>query len=54
MDILLNDNSIDQLTEGVKLNHSQAILELAAKPLSETRLLLLISVYMVPRILVSI
>jgi len=37
--------------KGVKLDHGQAILELAAKPLPETRLLLLISVYMVPGIL---
>ena len=51
MGILLNDSSLDQLTEGVKLNHSQAILELATKPLPETCLLLLISVYMVSRIL---
>ena len=51
MDILLNDSSIDQLTEGVKLNHSQAILELAAKPLPEARLLLLISIHVVSHIL---
>ena len=49
--ILLNDSTVDQLTEGVKFDHGQAILELAAKPLPEARLLLLISVYVVPRIL---
>ena len=51
MGILLNDSSIDQLTEGVKLNHSQAILELTAKPLPETRLLLFIRVHVVPSVL---
>ena len=30
--ILLNDSTVDQLTEGVKLDHSQAILELTAEP----------------------
>ena len=49
--IFLNDSPIYKLTESVKFNHGQTILELAAKPLSEAHLLLLISVYVVPRIL---
>ena len=49
--ILLNDSPIDYLTECVKFDHSQAILELVAKSLPEARMLLLISVYVVPRIL---
>ena len=51
MSVLLNDSPVDELTEGVKLDHRQTILELTAKPLPETRLFLLISVYMVPGIL---
>ena len=49
--IFLNDSTVDQLTKGVKLDHSQAILELTAEPLPEASLLLLIGVYKVPRIL---
>jgi hypothetical protein len=49
--VLLYDSPIDQLTETVKLDHCQAILELTTKPLPEASLLLLIVVYMVPRIL---
>ena len=49
--ILLNDSTVDQLTEGVKLDHSQAILELTAEPLPEASLLLLICVHVVARIL---
>ena len=51
MGVLLNDSTVDQLTEGVKLDHSQAILELTAEPLPEASLLLLICVHMVPGIL---
>ena len=49
--ILLNDSTVDQLTEGVKLDHSQAILELTAEPLPEASLFLLICVHVVARIL---
>ena len=49
--ILLNDSTVDQLTEGVKLDHSQAILELTTEPLPEASLLLLICVHVVARIL---
>ena len=46
--VLLYDSPIHQLTEHVQLEHCQAILELAAKPLPETRLLLLIRVHVYP------
>ena len=49
--ILLNDSTVDQLTEGVKLDHSQAILKLATKPLPETRLFLLISIHVITGVL---
>ena len=51
MGVLLYDSPIYQLTETVKLDHCQAILELTTKPLPEASLLFLIGVYMVPRIL---
>ena len=51
MGILLNDSSIDQLTEGVKLDYRHAILEPAAKPLPEARLFLFISVHVIPSVL---
>ena len=51
MGVLLNDSPIDQLTESVKLDHRQAILELAAEPLLEASLLLLICVHVIARIL---
>ena len=49
--VLLYDSPIYQLTKHVELEHCQAILELAAKPLPEARLFLLISVYVISRIL---
>ena len=49
--IFLNNSPIDKLTESVEFEHCQAILELAAKPLPEARLFLLISVYMITSIL---
>ena len=49
--VLLYDSPIHQLTERVELEHCQPILELAAKPLPEARLFLLISVYMITSIL---
>ena len=51
MGILLNNSPIDQLTKGVKLNHRQTILELAAKPVPETRLFLLIRIHVIPGVL---
>ena len=51
MGVLLNDSTVDQLTKGVKLDHSQAILELTAEPLPEASLLLLIRVQVVPSVL---
>ena len=51
MGILLNDSTVDQLTEGVKLDHRQAILELAAKSLPETHLFLLISIHVITGVL---
>jgi hypothetical protein len=50
MGILRNNGPIDQLTEGVKLDRRQAILEFTAKPLPEARLFLLISVHVIPGI----
>jgi hypothetical protein len=49
--VLLNDRPVDQLTEGVKLDHRQAILKLAAKPLPETRMFLLISIHVITGVL---
>ena len=51
MGILLNDSPIDLLTESIKLDHGQAILELAAKPLPETRLFLFICIHVITGIL---
>ena len=51
MGVLLNDSTVDQLTEGVKLDHNQAIFELTAEPLPDASLLLLICVHVVARIL---
>jgi len=51
MGVLLYDSPIYQLTETVKLDHCQAILELTTEPLPEARLLLLISIHVVSHIL---
>ena len=53
MGILLNDSPIDYLTKSVELEHRQAILELAAMPLPETRLLLFISIHVITGVLLE-